>query len=322
MMTTLQHRQTVTSPGPARGRTKSNAARLQRSQRVSGFIFIAPIVVLFALFVGYPIVRTVYLSLTTWGGFGEPVFNGGANYSRMVNDPVAIQAFVITLVFTGATVILQTAIPLLIAVLVNAVWKRVGVVARTILFIPGIVSFVVSGVLWKLIYDPNIGTLNKTLEAIGLGGLKTFWLANPNTVLPAIIVVSVWGALGTNMLIFFAGLQGVDPTYYEAAQVDGASRLQQFRYVTVPGLRVITGIVVSLNLLNGFKVFDIIYVMTGGGPNHASEVLGTYLYSLAFGTTSGAIPQLGYASSISVIVMIMCLIAVIIQQGITRWTNR
>jgi ABC-type sugar transport system permease subunit len=321
-MTTVQARQPATKPGPGRGRVRSNAARLYRSQRISGYLFILPIVVLFALFVGYPIVRTIYLSLTTWGGFGDPVFNGGANYTRMLNDPVAIQAFVITLVFTAATVILQTALPLVIAVLVNMVWKRFGVFVRTILFIPGIVSFVVSGVLWKLIYDPNLGTLNKFLGAIGLGGLKTFWLANPNTVLPAIIVVSVWGALGTNMLIFFAGLQGVDPALYEAAEVDGASRVQQFFYVTVPGLRVITGIVVSLNLLNGFKVFDIIYVMTGGGPNHASEVLGTYLYSLAFGTTSGAIPQLGYASSISVIIVIMCLIAVIIQQGITRWTNR
>jgi multiple sugar transport system permease protein/raffinose/stachyose/melibiose transport system permease protein len=322
MMTTLHSRVTATKPGPSRGRVRSNAARLQRSQRISGYLFILPIVALFAVFVGYPILRTIYLSFTSWGGFGDPQFNGGANYARMVSDPVAIQAFVITLIFTGATVILQTVVPLVIAVLVNMVWRRIGVIARTILFIPGIVSFVVSGVLWKLIYDPNIGTLNKTLEAIGLGGLKTFWLANPATVLPSIIVVSLWGALGTNMLIFFAGIQGVDPTYYEAAQVDGASKVQQFFYVTVPGLRVITGIVVSLNLLNGFKVFDIIYVMTGGGPNHASEVLGTYLYSLAFGTTSGAIPQLGYASAFSVIVMIMCLIAVIIQQGITRWTNR
>ena len=144
-------------------------------------------------------------------------------------------------------------------------------VVRTILFIPGIVSFVVSGVLWKLIYDPNIGTLNQILGGIGLDSLQHPWLADQKTVLPAIIVVSIWGGLGFNMLIFFAGIQGIDPSLYEAAEVDGANKSQQFWDVTVPSLRVVTGLVVSLGLLNGFKAFDIIFVMTGGGPNQAAK---------------------------------------------------
>jgi ABC-type sugar transport system permease subunit len=196
------------------------------------------------------------------------------------------------------------------------------VLVRTILFIPGIVSFVVSGVLWKLIYDPNIGTLNQLLGAIGLDSLQHPWLADSRTVLPAIIVVTVWGGLGFNMLIFFAGIQSIDPSLYEAAAVDGANSVQQFWNVTVPSLRVVTGLVVSLGLLNGFKAFDIIYVMTGGGPNHGSEVLGTYLYSLAFGSTSGSIPQLGYASAFSVVTMILCTIAVIAQLWLTRRADR
>jgi len=283
---------------------------------------VLPTLALFLAFVGWPIVQTIYLSLTKWRGFGPKTFSGLDNYTRMVADPVAHRALLVTLVFTAATTILQTVVGMVIAVLVNEVWRSVGIVVRTILFIPGIVSFVVTGVLWKLIYDPNVGTLNRILGSLGLDGLQHTWLADRSTVLPALIAVAVWGGVGMNMLIFFAGIQGIDPGLYEAAQVDGAGPFQRFWNITVPGLRVVTGIVVSLGLLNGFKVFDIIYVMTGGGPNHASEVFGTYLYNLAFGSTSGALPQLGYASAFSVLVMVLCILAVIIQMAITRRAER
>ncbi|GAA4191978.1 sugar ABC transporter permease [Gryllotalpicola kribbensis] len=317
--------QTISRGMPRRGSSTSGGShlwRLQRSERLAGYVFSIPITVLFAVFVGWPIVFAIYLGFTSWSGFGSPTFTGFANYERMWNDPVARQAFITTIVYAIVTTVLQTVIPLFIAVLLNYVWSGLSVVIRTILFIPGIVSFVVSGVLWKLIYDPNLGTLNKALRGLGLDGLATNWLSNPATVLPAIIVVSLWGAIGTNMLIYFAGIQGVDPTYYEAAQIDGASRWQQFRFVTIPGLRVVTAIVVSLNLMNGFKVFDIIFVMTGGGPSHASEVFGTYLYSLAFGSTAGSIPQLGYGSAFSVIVMLLCGVAVAVQVFLTRRAQR
>jgi ABC-type sugar transport system permease subunit len=283
----------TTSVAPARARAKAPRSggtttwKLQRTERLAGYGFVLPITVLFAIFVGYPILFAIYLSFTRWSGFGTPQFTGVANYTRMFSDPVAAGAFF-----------------------------------NTILFIPGIISFVVSGVLWKLIYDPNLGTLNNALKAIGLGDFTQHWLSDPALVMPSIIVVSVWAAIGMNMLIFFAGIQGVDPTYYEAAEVDGASRWQQFWYVTVPGLRVVTAIVISLNLMNGFKVFDIIYVMTGGGPSHQSEVFGTYLYGLAFGSTAGSIPQLGYGSAFSVIVMLLCGVAVLVQITLTRRANR
>lgn len=296
--------------------------RLQRSERIAGYAFIIPITVLFALFVGWPILKAVYLGFTTWSGFGAPHFTGFANYVRMWNDPVAQQAFGTTILYAVVTTVLQTAIPLFIAVLLANVWRGLSTVIRTLLFIPGIVSFVVSGVLWKLIYDPNLGTLNKALKSIGLGSLATNWLANPATALPAIMVVSLWGAIGANMLIYFAGIQGVDPTYYEAAEIDGAGSWQKFRYVTVPSLRVVTAIVLSLNLMNGFKAFDLIFVMTGGGPAHATEVFGTYLYSLAFGSTAGSIPQLGYGSAFSVIVMLLCGVAVLVQVVLSRRAQR
>lgn len=321
-MTTTAAPQPVVVQKPAPPGEGRFGSRLKRSQRVAGYLFVLPTLALFLAFVGWPIVQTIYLSLTRWSGFGDKTFVGLDNYTRMVSDPTAQRALVVTLVFTAVTTVVQTVLGIVIAVLVNTVWRSLGVVVRTILFIPGIVSLVVSGVLWKLIYDPNIGTLNRVLGSLGLESLQHTWLADRATVLPAIIVVAIWGGIGMNMLIFFAGIQGIDPGLYEAAEVDGASPMQRFLHITVPSLRVVTGIVVSLGLLNGFKIFDIIYVMTGGGPNHATEVFGTYLYSLAFGSTSGSLPQFGYASAFSVVVMIMCILAVIAQMTITRRADR
>jgi ABC-type sugar transport system permease subunit len=321
-MTTTAQPQAVIARGSVPPRSGWFGSRLKRSQRVAGYLFVLPTLALFLAFVGYPIVQTIYLSLTRWTGFGNKTFVGGANYSRMLADPVARHALVVTLIFTAVTTVVQTVLGIVIAVLVNEVWRKVGIVVRTILFVPGIVSFVVSGVLWKLIYDPNIGTLNRILGSIGLEGLQQTWLSDRSTVLPAIIVVAIWGGVGMNMLIFFAGLQGIDPGLYEAAQVDGTNAWQRFVHITVPSLQVVTGIVISLGLLNGFKIFDIIFVMTGGGPNHATEVFGTYLYSLAFGSTSGSLPQFGYASAFSVVVMIMCILAVLVQMALTRRADR
>lgn len=282
-----------------------------------GYLFVAPIVLFFVVFVGYPFLRSFYLSLTSWSGLGSAQFVGLRNFQVMADDPAFWKSLGNTFLFTGVTTVLQTALPLLLAVLLNRGW-RAGVLFRTLIFIPAVISLVVTGVLWQLIYEPNFGTLNETLRSIGLGALAHPWLADPHTVLPAMIVVSLWQSLGLFTLIYLAGLQGIDPTLYEAASIDGASGRQQFFNVTVPMLRTVTAVVIILNLINGFKTFDMIYVMTGGGPNRASEVLGTYLYGLAFGSTAGAVPALGYATAISMVIFVLCLAATLIQLRISR----
>jgi ABC-type sugar transport system permease subunit len=282
-----------------------------------GYLFVAPIVLFFVVFVGYPFLRSFYLSLTSWSGLGSARFVGLRNFQVMADDPAFWKSLGNTLLFTGVTTVLQTALPLLLAVLLNRGW-RAGVLFRTLIFIPAVISLVVTGVLWQLIYEPNFGTLNEVLRSVGLGALVHPWLADPHTVLPALIVVSLWQSLGLFTLIYLAGLQGVDPTLYEAASIDGASGRQQFFNVTVPMLRTVTAVVIILNLINGFKTFDMIYVMTGGGPNRASEVLGTYLYGLAFGSTAGAVPALGYATAISMVIFVLCLAATLIQLRISR----
>ncbi|HEX6674194.1 MAG TPA: sugar ABC transporter permease [Actinomycetes bacterium] len=282
-----------------------------------GYLFVLPIAAFFVMFVGYPFLRAFYLSLTEWSGFATPHFVGLRNFHSLLGDPVFWKALRTTLLYTAVTTILQTTLPLLLAVFLNAGWRG-SVVFRTLLFIPVVISFVVTALLWQLIYDPNFGSLNRVLHDVGLGALAHPWLADPSTVLPAIIAVSLWQSVGFFMLIFLAGLQGIDLTLYEAARIDGANVRQQFLRITVPMLRTVTGVVVLLNLINGLNTFDIIYVMTGGGPNRASEVLGTYLYKLAFGTESGATPAFGYATAISMVIFVLCIVVTLAQLRIAR----
>ncbi len=297
---------------PQRTRRQANAQRA-----AVGYLFILPTVLFFLAFVLYPFARSFYISLTQWPGFGEPRFVGLMNFRNMLDDDIFWKSLRTTAVFTVVSTIIQTILPMLLAILLAAGWRG-SVVFRTVFFMPQVVSLVVSGLLWQMMYDGNFGMINQFLTAIGLGGLAHNWLADPNTVLPAILLVSLWQSAGFYMLIFFAGLQGIDQTLYEAARVDGAGRLQEIWSITVPMLRPVTAVVVALNVLGGVKVFELIFVMTGGGPNHASEVLGTYLYNLAFGSTSGSIPAVGYATAVSVIMFFIGMAAILFQFWVTR----
>lgn len=297
-------------------RKPRRGSQFVRGQRAVGYLFILPTTLFFVVFVAWPLGHSIYLSLTKWAGFGQPKLVGFDNFKHMVHDAIFVRALVVTILFTVVTTVVQTVLPLLLAVAVNAGWKRSGVVFRTVFFLPGIISFVVTGILWRLIFDPNQGLLNRML------GTSIPWLGQNSTVLPSIVVVSLWQALGLFMLIFFAGLQGIDPGLYEAASLDGANAWQRLVNITIPQLRTVTAVVITLNILNGLKTFDVVYVLTQGGPNHGSEVLGTYLYKLAFGSTAGGLPNLGYATAISMVILVLCIIAVSAQLRISARGQR
>jgi ABC-type sugar transport system permease subunit len=254
--------------------------------------------------------------MTEWAGYDEPRFTGLLNFKNMMNDRIFWIALKNTFVFMIATTVLQTVIPLLVAVLLNAGW-RAQVVYRTVLFLPVIISLVITGLLWRMIFDGNFGVINNTLTALGLTALKHQWLAEPGTVMPAIILVSLWSSLGFYMVIFLAGLQSIPSELYEVASIDGANAAQKLLFITVPMLWPVTSVVMIINIIGGIKVFDVIYVMTTGGPNHASEVLGTYLYVTAFGATGGGSPSTGYAAAVGVVILLLCLIGTIIQLRFT-----
>jgi ABC-type sugar transport system permease subunit len=291
----------------------------RRAERIAGLAMTLPALAFFAVFVGYPITQTILIGFQRWNAISAPEWIGLENYRRMLDDPVFRRALILTLVLTAAMTFLLTVLPMLVAVLFAQGWGRFGTLYRTILFIPSVISWVVTGGLWRLILEPNLGSLNSLLSRFGLEELRHNWLGDPGLVKYVIVVVAVWQQLGLYVVIFYAGLQSIDPTLYEAARVDGASGVQQLRSITVPMLRPVTLVVITLNLLNGIKLFDVIWVMTEGGPVNASQVLGTYMYRVAF--ANPGLPDFGYGSALSTVILVLCLGAVMFQINLSRRSN-
>lgn len=276
------------------------------------FLFLLPAALFLILFMAVPFIQAITLSFQRWNGIEAPTWAGVQNYINLLNDPTFWQSARNTLIFTASTIILQTSIPLLIASLLNS-GVRGSTVFRFIYFLPVIISLTISGLLWSMIYEPNFGILNEALRDLGLNNWTQLWLADRNLVIPSIVVMSVWQSLGFYMVIFFAAMQAIPEELYEAASIDGANVWHRFRHVTVPMLRGTIIVAIVLNTINGIKAFDQIWVMTGGGPNHASETLGTYLYRTAFGSMGSSNPQLGYATSIAMVILVVSLIFSVIQ---------
>jgi ABC-type sugar transport system permease subunit len=270
--------------------------------RTQAAAFTLPAVILFGAFVAYPLVSGLYYSLFQWPGYGSPQYIGLQNFTNLVTDPDFLMALRVTLIYTVSTTVLQTIVPMLIAILFMQKWRG-GAILRTVIFVPSVISLTITGLLWQLALQSNGGLIDTVLGDVGLGWAARPWLADSSLVVPVLIVVSLWQSLGFYLLIYYAGLQSVDPQLYEAARVDGASGLALMRHITIPSLRAITTLVVSLNLINGLKVFDLIYAMTSGGPGNASQSLGVYLYQLAFGSENGGSPAFGYADAIGVVMM-------------------
>ena len=238
--------------------------------------------------------------------------SGLRNYQLLAQDGTFWQSVGNTIYFTLATIFFQTTIPLIVANFLNS-GIRGSTVFRFVYFLPVIISLTITGLLWSMILEPNFGILNQTLRSLGLKALTHLWLSDRAWVMPSIIFVSIWQSLGFYMMIFFAAMQSISEDLYEAAAIDGANAIQRFRFVTVPMLRNTIIIVIVLNTIGGVKSFDQIWVMTAGGPNHASETLGTYLYRSAFGSLGSADPQLGYATAIAMIVLVISLVLSVIQ---------
>ncbi|MBD3305339.1 ABC transporter permease subunit [candidate division KSB3 bacterium] len=267
------------------------------------FLFLLPAATFLIIFMVYPMIDAILLSLKRWDGVTPAVWVGLRNYRLLIEDRVFWEAMKNTIYFAGATVLLQSTIPLLVANLINT-GIRGSAIFRGIFFLPVIISLTITGLLWSMILEPNFGVLNEMLRDVGLEGWTRLWLADRQLVIPSVIMVSVWQSLGFYLVIYFAALQSIPEDLYEAASMDGANAWHRFRHVTVPMLRGTIIVVVVLNTINGLKAFDQIWVMTAGGPNHASETLGTYLYRTAFGAMGSSNPQLGYATAIAILILV------------------
>ncbi|MGW7238494.1 carbohydrate ABC transporter permease, partial [Streptomyces sp. NPDC054804] len=251
-----------------------------------------------AVWVFWPALQGFYLALTKWDGVSAPQFVGLDNFREMAHDDVFRSAAghtVLWLVLFGG---LSAVLGLAAALLLQQERRGVGFY-RAALFLPVVFSLVATALVWQAIYQPD-GVLNRLLQGVGLGSLQHAWLADQDTALYAVIVPALWRQIGYVMVLYLAGLKGIDPALYEAAKVDGASALQRFRHVTLPQLRSVNAVVLSVIVIDSLRSFDVVWSLTRGGPYHSSELLSTYMYSTAFQSL-----RLGYGSALAVVIFVL-----------------
>jgi ABC-type sugar transport system permease subunit len=282
----------------------TSSARRWWNRHRAGIFFVLPALLLYALFMIYPFLQSIYFSFTSWNGVrAEKPWVGLANYREMLGDPLLWLSLRHNLIWVVIGTLAPMAIGLLLAILL---WRRPRgfTVFRTIYFMPQVLSAVVIGIVWNWIYNPMFGNLNKLLDAIGLEEVSRGWLGDPDVALYAVLVAAIWAEVGFVFVVFLAGLQNVSKDLIEAATVDGANGWQRFKDVTVPQLSNVINVVTALLLIGGFNVFDIVFVMTGGGPANATEVIATYTYKEAFTQN-----RVGYASTLSLVMTVISLVA-------------
>jgi ABC-type sugar transport system permease subunit len=261
---------------------------------IPGIAYIALVIV--------PIVMTSRLSLYKSNGFKTPEWVGLDNYTRMAGDRAFGKAFVNTLVWTAITMTVPVAIGLGYAALLNSPVLRGRALMRALIFLPSTMSLVTLGIMFSLVYNSSFGALNGALSKIGLGFLAQDWLGDPNAVLYSLVAVFAWQFSGFSMALFNAGIQQIPDELYEAAEVDGANGLQRFFHITLPGVRPIFVAVIALTVIQSLRSFDLIYVMTKGGPDNASAVLGFLMYVQAFVNRNQ-----GYGAAIAVVILLLSL---------------
>lgn len=280
---------------------------LYRQQVYWAIAFISPALVLYLVFMLYPFLTTIYLGFTNWNGATATAeFVGLANFERMLGDRAVYDAFLNTVIW----VVIGTLAPVILGLFLALVlWTgtRGSLFFRAVYFLPFVLPLVVVAIVWQWIYHPIFGPLNKMLNSIGLEQVSRGWLGEPGTALYAILISAIPGAMGFVVVVLFAALQNVDVSQVEAAMLDGANWPQRAWYIIIPQIAPVITMVTSITLIGGFAVFDNVFVMTGGGPGHASEVLATYTYSSAFQQN-----QAGYGSALAILITVLSLVATVI----------
>lgn len=252
---------------------------------LSPWVFLAPYLVLTALFFVYPFLNSIWLAFHQTNGPRSAVFVGLSNFRFVLGDPDFYTAVKNTTIYAITSVLIQLPLSLGLAMLLNSGRSRIRNVFRLILFSPHLVGSIFVGILFSVIFTPRYGLFNRGLQSLIGWGLEERWLANPGLVMPALIVVSMWMYVGFNMIYFLAALQNVDQTLVEAARVDGANRRQLFRHVTLPQIKPVAVFVVIMSTIGSYQLFELPYALLGGfGPNNAGLTIVGYLYSTAFET--------------------------------------
>jgi raffinose/stachyose/melibiose transport system permease protein len=268
---------------------------------LAGYLMVLPTMLLFAVFVLYPVVSTCILSFYKWPGIGPREFVGFANYFQAFADSIFRQAFWNNVVYSVG-IILFGVLPGLILAAILARNIRGRLFFQTVFFFPRLMTMVIVSVIWSWIYNPHFGLLNKIIQSIGFKDFALGWLGHPQLAIWAVIWAGGWTYFGFCMVIFLAALQNTDPFLYDAALIDGASSVQIFIHVTIPQIAHVLTMVLVYTVIDSFKVFDIIYIMTRGGPGNKTQIMATYLYQESFRHN-----YFGYGATISVLLTIFVL---------------
>lgn len=272
------------------------------------FVFVAPAAILFTVVLFVPIVYSFYISLCDWNALTDPVFVGFKNFREMfVKDKIFKDALKNSIFFTIFSFITQQALGLLLAVVLSNL-RHGKNTFKNIYYLPCVLSSAALGLLFSFLLKPNMG-LNQVLALFGIEGPA--WLMSVKGYIPVtmwvIAVVALWIYVGTTMMLYMAGIAGIDKSLFEAAYIDGAGKMQTFRHITLPLLKPMAKTTISLTCIGSLKFFDLVYNMTQGGPNNKTHTLATWLYFEGFNYF-----KYGYASAISVVLLVLCLVVTIV----------
>ena len=288
-------------------------ARRGPGRRTAIALFLLPALILYAIFVLFPIVQAVHYSFFKWNGLTPLTdFVGLANYQRALAEPVFQGAVQHNLLIVVLSLIVQIPFALGLALMLSRRFRGRAIL-RLVFFAPYVIAEVITGVVWSLLLQPS-GLADGLLHAVGLGSLYQPWLADPSTVMLAMFFVISWKYFGFHMILLLAGLQGIPHELEEAAAIDGATRRQAIRYVTLPLLGPTLRVSVFLSIIGALQLFDLIWVTTGGGPVNASNTMATYMFDWGFKRF-----QLGYGSAVAVILFGLALVLALAYQ---RWVLR
>lgn len=290
-------------PGRIRGRGGASR-RYSREEVTTAFLFLIPALAVIGLFVIYPIISAGFISLTSWDGFSPTKeFIGGDNYARLASDPEFLNSLLVTVLYALGVCVLSVVTGLATALLLDAPLRGRGFY-RSVFFLPTVTSSVAAAVVWHYMLDSD-GFINNLLGGVGVEGpdwLQDRWLA-----LGALTLLTVWKSVGFNAILYLTALQTLPDSVFEAAQIDGAGFFARLRFITIPLLKPMTFFVVIQALITSFQAFDLVYVLTGGGPRGGTEVLGMFMYRTAF-----RLGEFGYGTAIAFATLVLVLIVTLI----------
>ncbi len=283
---------------------------IRAHKTLAGWLLIAPAFLCFVIFLLIPAVMAVGMSFTSYNGFTQMRFNGLDNYIRLFQDTYFLQSLgnicLYVVMYVPSVIILS----FLLAVLLNQAVPGIRVF-RVLFYLPCLTSTVASSMVWKWLMNPQGGLLNNILTALGLPACT--WLNDSRTAMMSIVIICVWSTLASNIMIYLSALQNVPPAVYESASMDGASKFRQVWQITLPLVAPTTFFVLTMALIGAFQVFDQIYVLTSGGPAHATTVPMYSIYTNAFNES-----QLGYACAQAMVLFLMILVVTLVQQHFNK----